>query len=1121
MLTLVPGLTPSAGKPAFPVAVFRLALALAILAVSGCRCQGGTVENRLGELNFVFEQGGVTVTAPAGEFDFGKVAMGVKKPLKIVLQNRGDGPIELVGVEKLEGAAVKLGEAPGENAPVFTLAFAPQRLGVGGTLELDGVFDAPVEADPMVRTRDYSVRLLVRVDNATAETGELTLRGTAVSGQCNLPDTVDFGAVAIQDTFKRGFIIENNSPLPATANVGVITSSSGDDRAFTFAAESVKGDVYIDMGLKKDVVLQFTPTEARDYVAFVKVRAAEQCPDVSVKLIGSGVSQVVNCTPNPLDFGYVTPGLQTQAELTLSNSSLLPVTITGMQARAGTAASPDFKLLGADMITLPPAMRVTQPDGSKSLVSGTAKVQVTFKPTLLGPRQGNLFGVTALAKQPELGCPLKGAGGGPDIDVKPGSSLNVGKIPFFSTAPKPFFVTRKVTLQNVGTLPNPPDPRANLHLGARMPGGTSMRPYWKVTPKNAQTLESEICVGEYDEAVTAQPCRDNLPLSGAGRYDPQVGIVASTATSLLDIPIRITPAAPNKMLEWDVTFYSNDPDEPEVTVTIKGESVVLPPCQFQVSPTTLNFGIVTPPAYRDLSFAIKNIGADVCLLTHLDIRPGSDPLYSLPNGPLYQVTMMAGQTLNVLVRAAPMGSVGSVVQTALGAVQFGISDPLRPQNDVDLTTSVATSCLTIAPDDLDFGTVEKDCSSARRTFSIYNTCSTPVTVNSWTMVAPAGVPGGSSPACPGAPSTNCPEFLIDGSPSFTMGTQLQPGAAMPATFALKYHPLDFGADTGAFLLKVTQVGQVVDYIVTLRGVGDAIGRNIDTFRQDARPKADILLVIDNSCSMADKQTALSQNFASFIAYATRVNVDYQIGVITTDLGSNTLGELIGSAAGTSPKILKPSTPMVEAEFTSRVKVGIMGGLEGMAEPAVKALSAPLITNQNAGFLRQDAVLAVVIISDAGDQSPLAATVYENQLRNVKGAQRPNLFSYNQIGPFAAAPATGCSYDDFTDVSKNLYLIQRLNGVKAEICTNNWGTTLEDIGKTAFGYRTNFFLTAEPDLTNGNTITVKINGVPIASTDTLGATVWTYDSVSNSVNFAPLYVPEPGNTLTVEYFVACN
>jgi hypothetical protein len=1108
-----------------PRALLPIALALAL---AGCRCDGPTATNKAGDLNFVYDQGGVTITGPQGDLNFGKVAMGVKKTLKLTLQNRGDGPLDLVSLEKVDGEAVKLEGGLDEPQPVFTVSFSPMRLTPGSTAEFDAEFDAPLEADPSVRTKDHQVQLQVNVANAITASGAVVLHGTAISGQCNVPDTLDFGAVATGDTFKRAITIENDSPLPAVASAGAITSNSGDDHDFMYAAESATGDFSIDTGLKRDIVIAFKPTESKDYVAFVKVRAAEQCPEVSVKLLGQGVDQVLSCVPNPLDFGYVTPGLSTQAELTLSNSSLLPISLTAAAARSGTVLSPDFKLLGADAITVPGATREVQPDGSKSLVAGTVKVQLLFQPTLLGPRTASVSATTMLEKQPQLQCPLKGVGGGPDIDVRPGSSLDFGRVPYFATAPKPFFVTRKITVQNVGTLPNPPDPRANLHLGSGTQANNWPKPYFRVVPKNTDSLESEICVGLFDDVnFPASPCRNDLPLTGPGRYDPGVGIVAATGMSMLDVPIRITPTSANKSMEWDVVILSNDPDEPEVTVNVKAQSVVLPPCNFQLSPASLNFGLVTPPAYRDLSFAIKNLGVnagDICLITNLDLKAGSDPLYSLPNGPLDQYEMQPMETVNVTVRATPTGAVGTTVMTALGSVLFGISSPLTPQREVALSTSVATSCLTVAPADLDFGTVQKDCNSSHRTFAVYNTCSTAVTVNSWSMVAAAGVPGGSTPSCPGPSTSTCPEFLIDGTPSFVMGTQLMPGAAMPATFTLKYHPLDFGADTGAFLLKVTQSGQVVDYIVTLRGKGDTVGLNVDTFLQDPRPKADILLVIDNSCSMADKQTALSQNFASFIHYASTANVDYQIGIITTDLTSNVEGQLLQemSATGTlNPKILKPSTPNVEAIFTTRVKVGINGGTEGMAEPAAMALTAPLISSANAGFLRADAVLAVVIVSDAGDQSPLAATVYENQLRNIKGVQHASQFSYNDIGPFAAAPPAGCSYDDFTDISKNIYLVQLLNGVKDEICTANWAQTLEDIGKTAFGYRTHFFLTAEPDLTSGHDLVVRIDGVQIAQVDPFGASVWSYDPATNAINFEPLFVPEPGKTLTVEYYVQCQ
>ena len=39
-------------------------------------------------------------------------------------------------------------------------------------------------------------------------------------------------------------------------------------------------------------------------------------------------------------------------------------------------------------------------------------------------------------------------------------------------------------------------------------------------------------------------------------------------------------------------------------------------------------------------------------------------------------------------------------------------------------------------------------------------------------------------------------------------------------------------------------------------------------------------------------------------------------------------------------------------------------------------------------------------------------------------------------------------------------------------------------------------------------------------DSRGAPVWSYGSVTNAVIFEPLFVPEPGRSMTVRYVVAC-
>ena len=130
-----------------------------------------------------------------------------------------------------------------------------------------------------------------------------------------------------------------------------------------------------------------------------------------------------------------------------------------------------------------------------------------------------------------------------------------------------------------------------------------------------------------------------------------------------------------------------------------------------------------------------------------------------------------------------------------------------------------------------------------------------------------------------------------------------------------------------------------------------------------------------------------------------------------------------------------------------------------------------------------------------------------------------MFTFNAIAPFNASPPAGCSA--FGPDSRYLDVVRMTGGVSDDICTPDWSKTLEALGKTAFGFRTNFFLNGVPDLSGGRGIEVRIDNRVIDPKDSRGATVWQYDSAANSINFEPIYVPAPGQTLTITYYVACN
>ena len=198
---------------------------------------------------------------------------------------------------------------------------------------------------------------------------------------------------------------------------------------------------------------------------------------------------------------------------------------------------------------------------------------------------------------------------------------------------------------------------------------------------------------------------------------------------------------------------------------------------------------------------------------------------------------------------------------------------------------------------------------------------------------------------------------------------------------------------------------------------------------------DILFVIDNSGSMAEEQALLSANFKAFIDVLERDNVkaNYRIGITTTDSGNprcpNTTPE--GGRLGLSSCVdraadqefafngedfsfacsdfcgkddaeirIKPTSTEVDAEVKPRTWLqsingetnvegadsmveafqcfgpqGVAGcGVESHLESMYKALAASSDRNSsNYGFVREDAILSVVVISDETDCSFNPAT----------------------------------------------------------------------------------------------------------------------------------------------------
>ncbi|MFZ5468850.1 MAG: choice-of-anchor D domain-containing protein [Myxococcota bacterium] len=1041
---------------------------LVMLALAGCDCgRRAQSDSAPAELGVVWMDNGVEVVNREATYDFGPAIMGERVGKKLVIKNRGRGLLTLVSLERLEGDPVTVGETVAADA-AFDVRFVPgQAVGATEEVELDMFFTPPHAKDPSLTEVAHYAKLTLRSEGPPngEETATIVLKGGASAGTCLLPKSLDFGKVPVGERFQLSFTLQNRTPVPATANVGEAASASGDHLAFTVPPP--KGEVPVPASGSTSITVEFAPTELRGYQATMKVRASQSCPEGEVSLLGEGADEVLSWTPSSIDYGYISTGTESVKAVTFTNLSKVPVTLRNIATQLA-----DF------VVVAPPGVD----PGTLTIPGGNVPTQlsVACRPSSLGPRQSTVSFDTGLLKQPRGTVALSCYGGGPNITVMPRPTLNFGKVGAT--------VVRKVTVLNSGTKPPNADPNGNLKLGSVGPSGPGELPFVSLVPKNGNTAPGEFSVG--------------IPPT----YDPAVGLEAVPGRNVVDLVVTLTPQSYGTK-EAELTLYSNDPDEPEVTVRLTADFQQLPPCNWAATPAQLNFGLVTPPTYKDLPVTLTNRGqnaGDICYLSGIEIAAGSDPAYSLVGGPVDSKELQPGESMQLLVRVWPQVAVPSGLVTLSGFLQFNVSSPTQPQGLVPLQTSMGPVCLTIAPDNLDFGTVKKDCNSATRDFTIYNVCTQNVTLTSFSVQAGAA------------------EFhLVSTPPIPTGGLTMTPGGA-PVTFRARYHPLDFGPDSGAIAVNAIQSGQNVTYLVSVHGTGDANGLQTDVFVQDAKPKADILLTIDDSCSMSDKQNSLANNFSSFIQYAQAANVDYHIGVTTTDdndamnfggifIPEGEKGRLIGDA--NNPKVLTPTTPDLVNKFQAKVKVGTNGAFEKGLSSSLKAITPPLVTADNAGFLRYEANLAIVVVTDAADQSTEPVANYLNRFLNVKGFNRANMFTFNVIGPFAASPASGCTYDDIApDDGRYQYMVTQTNGVKDEVCAPNWAQKLQDLGKTAFGFRTTFFLNAPPDLTNGRTLEVKVDGAT--------STAWTYDPVANAVKFDAAQTPGPGQTLSVTYYVAC-
>ena len=681
--------------------------------------------------------------------------------------------------------------------------------------------------------------------------------------------------------------------------------------------------------------------------------------------------------------------------------------------------------------------------------NSTATVFVSCRPTALGPLDGQLN--INLGTQPQYvaAVPLVCAGGGPRISVTP-NPLDFGTVPYNSVGSA--VTRRRLMVFNVGTPPQTPgDNQYNLFLGQ---GGAL--PWFSIVPRNDQTRVGEFSVGLI------------------GRYDADAGLPGIAGENHLEFEVQISPSTPD-VREADLLVYSNDSNKPVLTVPMRATPRAPEPCTIVADVETVNFGPTPRGAVvtRDVRLTNTNTtSGNTCLVSGIELAPGSDLAFSVTAPTDGALLIASGQTKVITVQATvdDTAAWGAYLR---GALRFSVgNDGTSRSLPVALEVS---HCLLVDPAVVNLGVVQESCTSASRAVTLYNVCNVPIEVE----LPTAATPFTSSPISPGLTT-------LAAGQSLAMSVSIA-----PATSATWNTPLTF---------RSVEAGVDVFQSISLRAQSTPDGLQQDTFMQ-AAAAVDILFVVDDSCSMGDEQQALSTNFASFISAATQGVGDWHLGVTTTDLYGQQ-GRLYGA-----PTVLTPSTPDVANAFAANVSVGISGsGYEQPFACMAAAFTADNLASYNTGFLRPNAALAVVIITDAVEQSPNTTDSYVVQLRALKN-NVPELVTVSVVGPFTPS-GNGCSVEG-VDNGRYLDITTQTGGARADICTGNWSSALQSISNAVFGSRRSFTLSGTARSQADTTVTVGGNAV------TSG---WHLDTASNAVVFdSP---PAAGDAIVISYATAC-
>ena len=490
-----------------------------------------------------------------------------------------------------------------------------------------------------------------------------------------------------------------------------------------------------------------------------------------------------------------------------------------------------------------------------------------------------------------------------------------------------------------------------------------------------------------------------------------------------------------------------------------------------VSPSTLNFGHLDAGIGESKAqvITITNAGNKNLNLSHIALN-ATDLVYTIT--PPHITTLKPDQATRVTVTYIPR-----TYETNSNSVLINSNDPDEAVVTVPIRGESSAPVIEVDPVYHDFGTTYIGC-DAETVVGLTNVGDSDLVISDVQYFV-------SYP----------PELSIE-IDSATMGPfpwTLAPNQRQLVTI---YHePWDLLADSGFVEVHSSDPATPIA-VSTQDAVADYYAWTSDFYEQEEIANADILFVIDNSCSMHSHQTNLKNNFASFIGVFAGSGVDYQIAFITTD-NENFVDNKIVHSTDADP--IGDVTTIIDG-------IGISGyGIERGLWESYEATQPGGDAGPASAFLRGNSRLVIVYLSDERDASAnyssMVPTDYASHLLALKSSA--DQISVNAV---AGDHPNGCSPPYAQHGAGYYEVVQQLGGTFMSICATDYGLQMDTLARDSI-------LRSAFELSN-----IPLEESIVVTVDGYQSTDWTYNATENAIYFDANAIPGTAAEIYIDYAV---